>query len=191
MIESQAIKEEIFLVKRIISVVAFIILFVNWYYPFSPISFTKSFTYTQHIETINEFKGKLETLQRYEEVGSTTNLVDRRAYLILDNLEQQWLLHEKTKIKKSDLLQMQADAQAIRNMLIELAFFEQYDDEIESYLQVSLQQSIKIEQKIAQVYEGDFNSRKELNVLFQNLQVDFRSLLMSIISFYEGYKTIE
>ncbi|WP_342598280.1 hypothetical protein MHB48_11900 [Psychrobacillus sp. FSL H8-0483] len=83
--------------KRIISVVAFIILFINWYYPYSPISFTKSFAYTEHIETINEFKDKLETLQRYEEVGSTTNLVDSRAYLIFDNLEQQWLLHEKTK----------------------------------------------------------------------------------------------
>lgn len=86
---------------------------------------------------------------------------------------------------------MQADAQAIRNMLIELAFLEQYDDEIEIYLQASLQQSIKIEQKIGQVYTGDFYSRKDLTVLYHNLQVDFRSLLMSFTSFYEGYKTIE
>lgn len=44
---------------------------------------------------------------------------------------------------------------------------------------------------IAKVYEGDFYSRKDLNVLYHNLQVDFRSLLMSFTSFYKGYKTIE
>lgn len=170
------------------SLVIVAVLFVNWKYPFSYISLNQSINYQTDKKLVQKYETSIERLEKLSSSSSSSKLIKNRTQYILDNFNQKLFTDaDGVRIKRAELEQLLADVQEIRNLLIELAFREDYSDLGDSYLQNAIQQSINLEYKILNLISNRFYSKRQIEISIHNIQEEFRSTLGLYNSFFEEY----
>ncbi|MCF6138812.1 hypothetical protein [Pseudalkalibacillus berkeleyi] len=186
-------KRKKILIPTIILITTFIIL-INWFYPYSALSMTKSIPFTPNSIVVEHYKEELTTFKKkYEEqvqsdddvnVNRTT---DRIQYL-LQMFEQDWLLKkESTKMTKSKLETIHFEVKEAKQILIELAFKESYDQDSKTLLRTLLESTLYIEENILYIINSDNHSRAESKNLLGNLHMSFVANFDHLTTFYDRY----
>ena len=171
--------------------VAFVLIFLNGVYPFSYFSVSQSVNYKPNKELAQDYQDSIEQLKILSSSGSTSNFVESRTEFILNKFNQNLFIDPGgTKIKRVELEQLITDVREIRNLLIDLAFREEYSELGDSFLQNAILHSLSLEVNISNINTKRFLSKKEIEILLHNLQVEFNSTLNLYKSFYEEYKSI-
>lgn len=167
-----------------VSLVA-IILFLTWFYPYSPLSLAKSFTYKPkevlyndqtYDRMVHEFKAVYEKeLEQGLEKTDRFATINRVQYILLA-FEQDWLLTtEPVTMNKKELDSMLYFVAQSRDILLQLIAQENYTSEEKVYAVDMLRNFLKLEDDIRQIKHGSYLSRKELAISYGNLREEFRS----------------
>lgn len=181
--------------KFIIWIGAMIILLagVNWQYPFSPFSITKTVTYQADPIFLDEYKQDLEEFkafyQRQSIVWDPMDVTTNWTQYILQMYEQPWLLDKKTsRVKYEDLDQILMELETVRGTLIDLIFREEYKQDTKMYLKMTLEDILYLEESVEILIDSKFNLRSDLKRQLHNLHIDFDSNLDAFSTFYREYK---
>ncbi|QQZ09076.1 hypothetical protein [Heyndrickxia vini] len=173
-------------------IVFFIVLFlicINWYFPYSPISFTKSISYDADNIVVKAYKKELNDFKNIYNSKKKNTLTDDRTQYVLPMFEQQWLVSGKpVKIKESDQLNtMLNEVKETKDILIELAFREKYSQETKEYLKMALVTCLSLENEIVELKNSKFHSRSTLNRQIRNLHMSFIRSFDMFTTFYKEY----
>ncbi|MDV6377873.1 hypothetical protein ORD22_06305 [Sporosarcina sp. GW1-11] len=171
-----------------ISSVAFIILvmiFISWYYPFSPFSIDQRFTYQPSWEThngktyneeISEFRATYEKDVKMNVEGDNYNATVDRTQYILPIFEQEWLIGTDSKTMDKDQLdRILLDVEQARNTLLDLLSKGDYNKEERGYLVDNIKRFLSLEERIRYIRNGKYFSRSDLQRLLGNLRGEFRA----------------
>ncbi|MFG6494951.1 hypothetical protein P8610_06295 [Fictibacillus sp. UD] len=162
------------------SVIILVLLLVsNWFYPFSSISLNKTLVYNADNIIVDDYQKELKQFKKdYESETSTTknDPTFNRMPFILSVYEQPWLLSKgDTAISKDSLDRMLAEVRESREIILLLAFEENYNISTKSYLKMLLDQTLSLEEEIQTVQQSNMNTRKTLDRQFRNLHVHYIS----------------
>ncbi|MFE7151684.1 hypothetical protein, partial [Heyndrickxia sporothermodurans] len=174
-------------------IVCFIVLFlfcINWYFPYSPFSFSKSVFYNADNIVVKEYKKELNDFKAIYNSEKKNTLTDDRTQYILPMFEQQWLVSGKpVKMKVSDQLHtMLNEVKETKDILIELAFREKYSLETKEYLKIALLTCLSLENEIVELKNSKFHSRSTLNRQIHNLHMSFIRCFDMYATFYKEYR---
>ncbi|RYG72225.1 hypothetical protein EU245_11070 [Lentibacillus lipolyticus] len=168
--------------------VILIIIFISimtWFYPFSPFSVNKSYSFTPkevlhngktYEEELSEFKAAYEEDLKKDLEGDNYNpTVDRTQY-VLPIFEQEWIIGTDSKsLDKDELDRMLFDVEQARETLLDLVSEGNYNKEEKGYLVDNIKSFLSLEESIRYIRDGKYFSRSELQTLFGNLRGDFRT----------------
>ncbi|GGB63758.1 hypothetical protein [Fictibacillus barbaricus] len=179
--------------------IGFIVLYliINWFFPFSPISFNKEVNYNADNVIIGEYKADIKKLKNHYEpllIKETNNksIEDLTTYdiqYILKIHEQSWLTNKgSTAITKNTLGNMLLYVKEAREIILLLAFEETYTPNTKIYLKMLLDQTYKLEEEIKDLQLlSNLHSRSTLERQLRNLHVSYISNFQHLTSFYEEY----
>ncbi|WP_153730277.1 hypothetical protein [Sporosarcina obsidiansis] len=198
-------RKEIFMSKNnylVLRLGVLVILFISvmtWYYPFSPFSIQKSYTYKPgtilyndktYEELLNEFDEtyKKELDQAFENHDEEIDLTVVRTEYILPIFKQDWLIGtDPVSINQNKLDNMLLDIKQSRDTLLSLIAEVDYTKEQRNYLLNSIQNLLRLEDSIRYLRDETYVSRKAVNNLIGTIRSDFRdSFRFYVDTFYES-----
>ncbi|GAB4074534.1 hypothetical protein GCM10028778_20370 [Barrientosiimonas marina] len=151
--------------------VALIIIFISimtWYYPFSPFSIGKSYSYTPeqekhngktYEEEVDEFKSSYE--EKFPELATSNETVDNTRF-ILPIFEQNWLTDtEQMTPDKLDTIAFKV--KQTKQQLLELIVSSDYTKAQKEKLVTNINSFTELEEKIRRVKNNKYYSRSELD----------------------------
>lgn len=162
---------------------------INWFFPFSLISLKKSVVYNADNVIIDDYRSKLKQFKKgYELQPIQNDPTLNRIPFILSLFEQPWLLSKgNTDISKSALDRMLVEVKEAREVILLLAFEEDYNTSTKTYLKMLLDQTLTLEEEIRTVQQSNLYTRKTLDLQLRNLHVSHISNFQMLAAFLEEY----
>lgn len=191
-------KRRNWLIGGIIAIVICFIFIMTWIYPFSSVSFYKSYTYRPTVilyndqtyeEMINAFKKDYENEYKLEVEKSVEDRNDTviRIEPIFQVFEEDWLVsRDPVKMNHARLEDMQNDVAQWLQILLDLLARENYATEERIELVNIVNRTLTLDENIRYIRENKYLSRNELNRLFGNLRHQFHmDFEVFVTTFYE------
>lgn len=185
--------------------IAFVVLFIalmTWFYPFSPFSFYKNYTYKPtavlynnqtYAEMMQSFKKSYdETLnEELEKDVDEKNGTIIRMESIFQVFGQDWLVNDDSvKMDKVRIDEMLSSVEQWKLTLLSLLAQEDYTKEERILLVDAVNNTMVLEEHIRYLKEGKYFSRKELNISLGNLRHQFqRDFEIFMTTFYDEVKS--
>ncbi|MET3729466.1 hypothetical protein ABID52_003047 [Fictibacillus halophilus] len=176
----------------------FLLLFllINWVFPYSPLNIYKSISYGGDQVLIDDYRSELKAFKfEYE-----SRLNAQREELIKDRTtsdieyllqmyELPWLIDQDSKtISQKLLTDMEFEVNEAKDILISLAFQEEYSESTKVYLHSLLTQTLSLEKEIEELkHHSSLHSRRTIDRQIRNLHVHFISNFEMLSTFYKEY----
>lgn len=172
-----------------IVIISCTILLISNYYPLSSLSINKEYVYTPDTVLAGQYETKLNKLKDNYKKNDTNDLTTIRMQQGLLNVYKQDFLisGDSVTINDEKLRSIKSDVIETRNTLLDLTFSEEYDENTKNYLQLLLESFIKLEIYIQNAELTDTYTQRELENIFNKLQMHFYSSLKYFNSFYNSY----
>lgn len=183
---------------------AFIVIcmsMMTWFYPFSPFSFYKNYTYKPtavlynhhtYAEMMQAFKKSYDEKlnQELEKDVNEKNGTIIRMESIFQVFEQDWLVNDDSvKMNKVILDEMLFSVEQWKFTLLSLLGQEDYTKEERISLVDAVNNMMILEDNIGDLKDEKYFSRKELNILFGNLRHQFHmDFEIFVTTFYDNVK---
>lgn len=185
--------------KRITySIAGLIIIFIvvmTWFFPYSPFSIHKSYSYQpaevlyngKTYETIlNEFKDSYEKDLKTDLENDYSNLTIDRTQYILPIFEQDWLMNNgSVAIDKMKLENILWEVKEARELLLSLIVQVDYTSEERGYLVDLINHFYLLEENINELEKGGYISRKGIKRQLDNLYGELTFTFDFYVTFYE------
>ncbi|WP_397538552.1 hypothetical protein [Rummeliibacillus pycnus] len=161
----------------------------NWFYPYSFLSFNKSVTHDEGNSVVQQYLQDLSDFKSIYIIEPESDITTDRIQYILQMYEQKWLISKKpVNMKFNELDIILIKVRENREILLDLAFRENYSPMAKQYLKESIQFCFELEEKIQELKNSYFNSRITLKRQYRNLHGEFISSFDMFVSFYKAYK---
>lgn len=186
-------------VKRIIfgigGCIVIFVLIMTWYYPFSPFSVYKSYSYQpyeisfngeSYEEILSEFRVSYEKDLKADVENEYPNLTIHRTEAVLSIFEQEWLRNkDAVSMDAMKLDTMLFEVKQVREVLLSLLVQVEYTSEERGYLVDIISNLLALEDSIMELQNEKYASRLELNRRFDNLYGAFLTNFRFYATFYE------
>lgn len=184
--------------SMIAAFVLFIIIFISiitWFYPYSTLSVSKSYTFQpnkvlingkSYNEILSDFKEAYEKDYNDDLENTYPNLTILRTQYVIPVFEQDWLISKDSvsiDIKKLDT--MLSDVKGVREVLLNLVAQAEYNSEQRYYLINIIRNFLLMEESITELKNDSYVTRSELKRRFSNLYNEFITVSRLFISFYD------
>ncbi|WP_349409688.1 hypothetical protein [Pseudalkalibacillus sp. SCS-8] len=181
----------------ILFILIFVTIFIgnNLIYPYSYFSFVKSFSYDANNKVVDQYKGKLTQFKsEYEDIYNSLNgtkkmdlTTDRIQYILRLYDQPSFISKEPTTISIEDLDTLLFRVEEIRELVIELSFQENYSISNKRRLQILLESTIGIEEKIEELKKPTFYSRETLSTKYKDIHVSVMLHFNHLTIFFREY----
>ncbi|ANC76218.1 hypothetical protein ABE65_005100 [Fictibacillus phosphorivorans] len=176
---------------------ALLFVMIIWVFPFSPFSLKKSIRYGGDQILVDDYKSELKAFkleyesrlnqQKNEELiqNRTTSNVE----YLLKMYELPWLVdNDSITFTQTSLTDMELEVKEAKDILINLAFQEEYSKSTKSYLQSLLRETLSLEKEIEELkHHSSLHSRSTIDRQLRNLHVHFISNFRMLSIFYKEY----
>ncbi|MCD5324433.1 hypothetical protein LQ226_11770 [Pontibacillus sp. HN14] len=171
------------LIFSLIGIMVLFLLIMTWFYPYSPFSLHKSFTYKPDQKVVQGYVKDIEEFKTFKKkVDGTT---DQLRY-VLETYEQDWLMSESSmKMDEQQLNLILFEVKETRQLLLDLVAQQDYTKEEKEYLIHTIQTLLTIEDSITNIKAQPMLSKGKLETQFDNLHQKFISSFFVFRSFYE------
>ncbi|WP_138420138.1 hypothetical protein [Aquibacillus sediminis] len=176
-----------------ISALIIIVIAMGWIYPFSFVSFNKSFTYSAEKSTIDEYTSKLEVfknLYKTDEIQpdvTTSYIGEEEVQNLLSN--PLFTTPNREIIHYKDLEQLQKKINTFRLKLTHLdrTSMNTYNAKAQRYLYLLLDNSEYMEIQVEKMLDSDFSTKSNLRDDFEEVHVSMITMIEHLTTFYQAY----
>lgn len=170
----------------LLGLIVILILIITWFYPFSPLSVYKNFSYRTDSYSVKNHNSTLNDLQKLYDESSSDDVTTNALQHLSGLYEQDWLVkNDSFQMNKDVLDKMLFDVQQVRNQLLNLTTREEYTWEQRTYLRTLIENLLSMEETIESMMDDKWDNRTVLNRRFFNLHGGFTSSLMFFNTFYD------
>jgi hypothetical protein len=173
-----------------------IIALMTWFFPYSPFSVYKSFSYQAYeVSTskgsyairVADFRETYEEDLIEDQQNDLPNLAIVRTEGILTTFEQDWLIHrERVSFDRSDIGSMLFEVQQDKEMLLDLLVQVDYTREQREYLMTCIRSFSSLEDGLKELQNEKFASRAKLNRKWDNIYGDYLNSFSFYVTFYQS-----
>ncbi|OZM57593.1 hypothetical protein CIB95_04275 [Lottiidibacillus patelloidae] len=180
-------KKMILVLISVASLVAFLLIFMTMVFPFSFLSFNKSYTYEADAVIVEIHNTNLKQLKRNEIRFIKEGLTKERIQYILQTFEQEWLTsRDAVKFTNSDTESILNNVKETRNILLDIGLHPDFPAKGGEQLKDLINSLQVLEDEIDNLHNSKSSlSIKTLNLSFQNLHKSFTSTLTNFETFIE------
>lgn len=184
--------------SMITAFILFIIIFISiitWFYPYSTLSVSKSYTFQPNKVLINgksynkilsDFKEAYEKDYNDDLENTYPNLTILRTQYVIPVFEQDWLISkDSVSIDIEKLDTMLSKVKEVREVLLNLVVQAEYNSEQRYYLIDNIRNFLLMEESITELKNDSYVTRSELKRRFNNLYNDFITEFSLFVSFYD------
>lgn len=157
-----------------IGITATIISVITWIYPYSPLSFNKSYTYHPSPKVVQGYVEDINDVKREQSEKTEVDLKKHKVQQVLEMFEQEWLISiDSTKMNEQKLSIILHKVKNSREHLLNLVVQQNYKKEEKDYLISSIEALLVLEDSITDIKHNTKLSRSNLDTRFSNLHMDF------------------
>lgn len=155
---------------RIGLIAVFCLAAVTWLFPFSFFSVYKSVTFKSDPIFIEDYQNEIEQFKKVHDREDRNKIKAHTNYLLDELYSSDLAIAKNVKVNRKNLDDALTTVRNMQTTLIRFSFDEELSEESREYLELSIYDSLHLQDDIRKIKGPNFYTRFELDKLIGNLQ---------------------